>query len=94
MLIFKQRKPRGYHHQFIYSDERKERLRKMEEQAYADLGLSRKEEVKSENHQAVSTRINFRRERNLKPGLLGNIPTLIMVIMIVALLLWLFDLIQ
>ena len=32
MGIFNQRKPRGFQHQYIYVDERKERLREMEEQ--------------------------------------------------------------
>ncbi len=39
MGIFKQRKPRGFQHQYIYVDERKERLREMEERAKRELGM-------------------------------------------------------
>lgn len=39
MGFFKQRKPRGFNHQFIYVDERKERLKEMEERAKRELGL-------------------------------------------------------
>ena len=33
------RKPRGYHHEYIYIDERKEKLQKIEESAKRDLGM-------------------------------------------------------
>ena len=33
------RKPRGFQHQYIYVDERKEKLAKMEEDAKRDLGM-------------------------------------------------------
>ena len=36
------RKPRGFNHQYIYVDERKEKLAKMEENAKRDLGCFRK----------------------------------------------------
>jgi hypothetical protein len=39
MGFFKQRKPRGFNHQYIYVDERKERLKAMEERAMRELGL-------------------------------------------------------
>lgn len=39
MGFFNQRKPRGFSHQYIYVDERKERLKAMEERARRELGL-------------------------------------------------------
>ena len=33
MSLWKQPRPRGFHHEFIYVDERKQRLRKIEERA-------------------------------------------------------------
>lgn len=39
MGFFKQRKPRGFNHQYIYVDERKERLKQIEERAKRELGL-------------------------------------------------------
>ena len=39
MGIFKSEKPRAYSHQYIYVDERKERLAKIVEIANRDLGM-------------------------------------------------------
>ncbi len=39
MGMFKSEKPRAFSHQYIYVDERKERLKKMEENAKRDLGM-------------------------------------------------------
>ena len=39
MGFFNQRKPRGFNHQYIYVNERKERLMAMEERARRELGL-------------------------------------------------------
>lgn len=39
MNFFRMNKPRGYQHQYIYYDERKEKLAKIEENAKRDLGM-------------------------------------------------------
>ena len=39
MGLFTMRKPRPFHHEYIYVDERKEKLQKMEEVANRILGL-------------------------------------------------------
>ena len=39
MGMFKSEKPRAYSHQYIYVNERKEKLNKIEENAKRDLGL-------------------------------------------------------
>ncbi len=39
MGMFTMRKPRGFHHSYIYVDERKEKLAKMTEDAKRDLGM-------------------------------------------------------
>lgn len=39
MIFFKQRKPRRFHHQYLYVDERKERLREIERKAREELGM-------------------------------------------------------
>lgn len=48
MSIFKTREPRRFEHQYIYVDERKERLQKIEEKAKLDLGMIQKEEPTTE----------------------------------------------
>ena len=39
MGMFKMDKPRAFNHQYIYVDERKEKLQKMEENAKRELGM-------------------------------------------------------
>jgi hypothetical protein len=39
MGIFKTREPKRFAHQYIYVDERKERLKEIEERAKRDLGM-------------------------------------------------------
>ena len=48
MGIIKTREPRRFEHQYIYVDERKERLQKIEEKAKLDLGMIQKEEPTTE----------------------------------------------
>ena len=43
------RKPRGFNHQYIYVDERKEKLAKMEEKARRDLGMLPEKEFNPES---------------------------------------------
>ena len=46
--MFKTEKPRAFNHQYIYVDERKERLVKIEEKAKRDLGMLPPEELSAE----------------------------------------------
>ena len=48
MGIFKSEKPRAYSHLYIYVDERKERLAKIEENAKRDLGMLPPKELTAE----------------------------------------------
>ena len=48
MGMFKAEKPRAYSHQYIYVNERKERLAKIEENAKRDLGLLPEKELTAE----------------------------------------------
>lgn len=48
MGMFKTEKPRAFNHQYIYVDERKERLAKIEENAKRDLGMLPPEETTAE----------------------------------------------
>lgn len=40
MSLFSQRKPRKFNHNYIYVDERADRLREIEERAKRDLGMN------------------------------------------------------
>ena len=45
MGLFTHKKPRGFQHQWIYVDERKEKLQKIEDKAKRDLGILPPEEI-------------------------------------------------
>lgn len=91
---FTQRKPRGYHHQMIYSDERKERLKTMEEQARQDLGMSKPREIEPEDFRGTFSRNSRIRQKKNAASLLGSMPTAIMIVLIAALLLLMFYMAQ
>ena len=48
MGMFKSEKPRAFSHQYIYVDERKEKLSKIEENAKRDLGMLPEKELTAE----------------------------------------------
>ena len=48
MGIFSQRSPRGFQHQYIYVDERKEKLQEIEERAKRELGMTAPKELTAE----------------------------------------------
>ena len=50
MGMFKSEKPRAYSHQYIYVNERKEKLNKIEENAKRDLGILPPQESTAEEH--------------------------------------------
>ncbi len=48
MGFFKSEKPRAFNHQYIYVNERQERLAKLEEKAKRDLGMLPQKELTAE----------------------------------------------
>ena len=72
MGMFKSEKPRAYSHQYIYVNERKEKLNKIEESAKRDLGMLPPEELTTEERIlgkfVESTKhLKRRKESNRKP---------------------------
>lgn len=71
MNFFKLNKPRGYQHKYIYYDERKERLAKIEENAKRELGLLPPKEFTPEDIKgkfvAATTHLKKRKESGRKP---------------------------
>lgn len=67
MGLFTTRKPRGFHHEYIYYNERKEKLRKIEENAKRELGMLPPEPLNKEKiHEAFvnsTTHLKRREER-------------------------------
>ena len=86
MGLFTTRKPRGFHHNYIYYDPRKEKLAKIEEDAKRELGLLPPKEFKPEDIKGkfvnATTHLRRRKESNSKPLSSG-----ILIIIIIALIL-------
>lgn len=72
MGMFNSGKPRPYNHQYIYVDERKEKLAKIEENAKRDLGMIPPKELTSEERirgkfVESTTHLKRRKESGRKP---------------------------
>lgn len=87
MGMFGVRKPRGFHHEYIYVDERKEKLDKMEENAKRDLGMLPPKEFNPEDIRGKfvegTTHLKRRKESGKKPWALGRIVIMILVLLYV-----------
>ena len=88
MGMFEMRKPRGFNHSYIYVDERKEKLAKMEENAKRDLGMLPEKEFSPEDIRGKfiegTTHLKRRKESGRKPMHLG----IILVVIAVLIYLW------
>lgn len=88
MGMFSIRKPRAFHHQLIYTDERKERLREMEEKAKRDLGMLPEKEIDPRDIKGTfingTTHLRRKKENSRKPIHVG----LIICIIVLLLLIW------
>lgn len=71
------RKPRGFNHPYIYVDERKEKLAKMEENAKRELGMLPPKEFSPEDIRGKfvegTTHLRRRKESGRRPMHLGII---------------------
>ena len=75
--MFSMRKPRRFNHQYIYVDERKEKLQKMEDDAKRELGMLPPKEFKPEDIRGKfvegTTHLKRRKQSGKKPLTLGVI---------------------
>jgi len=79
--MFSVRKPRGFHHPYIYVDERKEKLAKMEEEAKRELGMLPEKKISPEDIRGKfiegTTHLKRRKLSGRRPVHLGVILVLI-----------------
>lgn len=72
MGLFNQRKPRPFRHRYMFVDERKERIRDIEEKAKAELGMKADGRQEHERIQGMfinaTCHVRKRRERKLAGG--------------------------
>lgn len=73
--MFSMRKPRRFNHSYIYVDERKEKLEKMQESAKRELGMLPEKEFSPEDIRGKffeqTKHVRRRRERGRKPAKMG-----------------------
>lgn len=88
MGLFNVNKPRRFNHQYIYYDERKDKLNKMEESAKRELGMLPEEEFNPERIRGKfiegTTHLKCRKESGRKPMHVG----VILIIIVALILLW------
>ncbi len=86
MGMFRVNKPRGFHHNYVYYDPRKERLEKIEENAKRELGMLPEKEFNPEDIRGkfvgATKHLKRRKESGRKPIHSG-----ILIIIIIALIL-------
>lgn len=88
MGMFTMRKPRGFRHSYIYVDERKEKLAKMEENAKRELGMLPEKEFSPEDIRGKfvegTTHLKRRKQSGRKPVHVG----IILVVIAILIFLW------
>ncbi|MGL5262827.1 MAG: hypothetical protein ACRC9P_10660 [Bacteroides sp.] len=82
-------KPRRFNHQYIYVDERKERLQKMEEQAKRELGITpEKKEINPEDIRGKfvdnTVHLKRRKQKGTRPFAIG----VILIVIVLLIFLW------
>ncbi len=86
MGLFSMNKPRGFQHRYIYYDERKEKLAKIEENAKRELGLLPPKEFTPEDIRGKFVQATTHLKRQKESGR-KRIPAGILIMIILALLL-------
>ena len=85
MGMFTMRKPRGFRHEYIYVDERKEKLQKIEETAKRELGMLPPKEFNPEDIRGKfvegTTYLKRRKESGRKPLSYGAMIVAIVVLL-------------
>lgn len=88
MGMFSVRKPRGFHHNYIYHDPRKEKLAQIEENAKRELGLLPPKEFSPEDIRGkfveATTHLKRRKQSGKKPVSYGVLIGAIIVLLVIA----------
>jgi len=87
MSLFRVNKPRGFQHNYIYYDPRKEKLEKIEENAKRELGLLPEKEFEPEDIRGkfvgATKHLKRRKESDRKPVSSGILIAIIVVLILV-----------
>lgn len=90
MLGLKNKRPRGFNHQYIYVNERKEKLDKMEKSAKEDLGMTPPKKINPEEIRGsfVKGTKHLKRKKERSKGKVSLNFGLIIFLIIILLYLW------
>lgn len=87
MGLFTVRKPRGFHHNYIYYDSRKEKLKEIDERAKRELGILPPKEFSPEDIRGkfvgATKHLKRRKESGRKPLSYGVLILLIVILLFV-----------
>lgn len=87
MGLFTVRKPRGFHHNYIYYDPRKEKLKEIDERAKRELGILPPKEFSPEDIRSkfvgATKHLKRRKESGRKPLSYGVLILLIVILLFV-----------
>lgn len=87
MELFTVRKPRGFHHNYIYYDPRKEKLKEIDERAKRELGILPPKEFSPEDIRGkfvgATKHLKRRKESGRKPLSYGVLILLIVILLFV-----------
>ena len=86
MWIFNNRRPRGYHHVMIYSDERRERLKALEERARCELGMQTASGDGAEMRHRVFDSTGHQRRKRERTGSGRHIVIILMIVVLILLM--------
>lgn len=88
MSLFRMPKPRGFRHNYIYYDERRERLRAIEERARRELGMEPPEEFCPEHLRGVfaGSTSHLRRARERRSAGRPQTHVAVLVFLLIALI--------
>ncbi len=91
MSIFSQQKPRKFHHEYLYVDERKDRLKAIEDRAKGELGITdTNSEVHYDGERLRGRFLNAtkyakrRSERRLAGGVMLSFGVLVILILVLV----------
>ncbi len=85
MGMFQVNKPRGFQHNYVYYDPRKERLKKIEENAKRELGLLPEKEFDPEDIRGKFVGATKHLKRRKESGR-KHVPNSVLIIIIIALI--------
>lgn len=88
MGMFSVRKPRGFHHTYIYYDERKERLQKIEDRAKRELGMLPPEPYSPDHFKGEFVKSTTHLKRRKESGRSPASPLVLLALIAVLLWVW------